>query len=58
MARKLEIQIVGDTSSLERAFARASGQTKSFGGHLSSLGKTAVLGLGGVELVDIGRSDA
>lgn len=37
MARKLIVQIVGDASSLERSFARASRETRSFGGAIGSL---------------------
>jgi phage-related protein len=46
VARKLEIQIVGDTKDLERALGRASKQTESFGKSLGGIGKTAGLAAG------------
>jgi hypothetical protein len=43
MARKLEVEIIGDASSLERAFGRAAGSTNTFGEKLKSFGKAALI---------------
>ena len=45
MARKLEVEIVGDASSLHRALNQSTGSTNKFGGVLSKL-KYAALGAG------------
>src|SRR3990167_10183758 len=45
-ANRLEVIIAGDTRDIERAFKRATGQTKGFGSAMGKLGKAAVLGLG------------
>lgn len=50
MARKLEVQIVGDASSLHKALGQANESTKGFGGTLGSLTKTAGLVAGGAAL--------
>lgn len=54
MARKIEIQIVGDPSSASRAFREVSHEAESFGSHASSvlgmLGKTAALTAGAAGL--------
>jgi hypothetical protein len=44
--RKLEIQIVGDSRSLERAFGRASSSSGGLGRSLKTLGKVAAVGVG------------
>lgn len=53
MARKLEIQIVGDASSLERAFGRAANSGSSFGSKMAKAGKMA-----GVAFVAMGAAAA
>jgi hypothetical protein len=50
VARKLEIQIVGDTKDLERALGRASKETESFGSKLSGMAKTAGIAAGAAAL--------
>jgi TP901 family phage tail tape measure protein len=47
VARKLQVEIVGDSSSLERAFGRAAGQTSRFGSSLGRLGRMAGLAVTG-----------
>ncbi len=47
MARKLEVQIVGDASSLQRALGKATNTSNKFGGSLKTLGKVAAVGVGG-----------
>ena len=47
MARKLEVKIVGDASSLSRAFRQAGASGRSFGSTLGGVGKTAGLALAG-----------
>lgn len=46
MARKLEVEIVGDASSLQRAFGQAGKSTSGFGKSMTRFGKLAALGLG------------
>lgn len=46
MARKLEVQIVGDASSFKKALGDASGHTSRFGTALGSLAKAGVLAAG------------
>src|SRR4051812_35304811 len=46
MARKLEVQIVGDSASLERALGRAGKATNDVGSRFSGMAKMAVLGAG------------
>jgi hypothetical protein len=48
VAKKIEVQIVGDADSLSRALNKATGSTNKFGSALSTVGKAAVLGLGAV----------
>ena len=45
-SRKLEVQIVGDASSLKRAFGDASNSTSRFGSSLGKLAKVAAIGVG------------
>ncbi len=56
LARKLEVQIVGDASSLERAFGRGSVSAESFGSKLAKLGKVAVMAAGaaGIGAITLG----
>lgn len=44
--RKIEVQIVGDASSLSKAFGKASGSASGFGSKMASVGKLAAVGLG------------
>lgn len=46
MARKLEVEIVGDASSLQRALGQAQRATGGLGGTLAKLGKVAAVGVG------------
>lgn len=46
-SRKLIVEIVGDASSLERAFGKAGRQTKGFGSSLRGFGKAAAFTAGG-----------
>ncbi len=46
MARKLEVQIVGDASSLKRALGDAEGHTNKFGNALGGIAKAGVLAAG------------
>jgi hypothetical protein len=46
MARKLEIEIIGDSRSYERALGRASQQSASFGSSLGKMAKMAGLAAG------------
>lgn len=46
MARKIEVEIVGDTSKLERSLRSAGTESESFGSKLTGMGKMAALGLG------------
>lgn len=50
MARKIEVQIVGDASSLERAFGRASGASRTFGSRLAGVAKGAAVAGGAAAL--------
>lgn len=45
MARKLEVAIVGDASSYQRALAKASGSSGTFGSKVTRMGKIAAAGL-------------
>jgi hypothetical protein len=45
MARKISVEIVGDASSLQRAFRSADKAGSSFGSRMKSVGKVAGLGL-------------
>ena len=45
-SRKLEVQILGDASSLQRAFGQAGKSASSFGSRMKSAGKMAAIGLG------------
>ncbi len=47
MARKIEVQVVGDSRSLERAFGRSQRSTSSLGRAFHGLGKTAKYAIGG-----------
>lgn len=47
MARKIQVEIIGDSSSLERAFRRAGGAGSKFGSAMRGLGKVAAVGVGG-----------
>lgn len=58
-SRKLEVQIVGDSKSLERAFGRAADSGSSFGSKLAKAGKIAAVGfaaLGAVAAVGLKKS--
>jgi hypothetical protein len=46
VARKISVEIVGDSRSVERAFKRAGGAGSRFGSALKTVGKTAALGFG------------
>ena len=48
MARKLEVEIIGDAASLERAFGRAGKSTQGLGSSLMGLGKVAAVGIAGL----------
>lgn len=48
MAKKIEVQIVGDTRGLSRAFNDASSKTNKFGSSFAKLGSMAAVGLAGV----------
>jgi hypothetical protein len=55
MARKLEIQIVGDTRDYERALAKASKDTQGFGKTVGGMGQTAKLAaVAGIGAVTVG----
>lgn len=56
MSRKLEVEILGDASSLGRAFNRSSTETQSLGSHFGSLAKTALLagGAAGIAGLTVG----
>jgi phage-related protein len=43
MARKLSVEIIGDSNSLSKAFQEASGHTSRFGGALGGLAKAGLL---------------
>lgn len=45
--RKISVAIVGDASSLEKAFDRAGKSAHGFGSSMRSLGKVAAIGVGG-----------
>jgi hypothetical protein len=45
-AKKIEVQIVGDASSLQRALSDATGHTSKFGSALGTLAKTGALAAG------------
>jgi murein DD-endopeptidase MepM/ murein hydrolase activator NlpD len=47
LARRLEVVITGDAKSLERTFSRASQSSNNLGRSLTTLGKTAALGIAG-----------
>src|ERR1044072_5766405 len=59
MARKLEVEIVGDDRSLQRALGRAGKSTDSFGGKVGRMGKTAGIaaGVGGLAAVTLAAHD-
>jgi Prophage tail length tape measure protein len=46
MARRIMVEIIGDASSLEKSFKKASGETENFGKTLGGFAKTAGLALG------------
>lgn len=48
MARKLEIEIIGDTASLERALGRAQSKTERFGSAVNRGAKVAAVGLAAI----------
>lgn len=50
MARKLEVEIVGDAASLHKALGKADSSSSSFGKTIGKLGKTAALTAGGAGL--------
>lgn len=59
MARKLEVEIVGDASSLSRAFGKASDSAGGFGSTLAKVGKVAAVAgaaIGAGMAVGIGKS--
>lgn len=45
MARRIEIEIVGDAKNFQKSLGQASGSADSFGSKLASLGKVAAVGL-------------
>jgi hypothetical protein len=45
MARKIQVEIIGDSSSLERAFKRSGSAADSFSGKLTSAGRSAAKGI-------------
>jgi hypothetical protein len=49
-SRRIEVQIVGDAGSLERAFRSAGSSASRFGGTMATLGKTAALAAGAAGL--------
>lgn len=46
MARKIEIEIVGDTKNFQKSLGDASQSTSKFGSTLAKVGKAAAIGLG------------
>lgn len=50
MAKNIRVEIVGDASSLERAFSRAQTSASGFGSRLGRVGKLAALTAGGAGL--------
>src|ERR1044071_7228075 len=44
MARKIEIEIVGDSKNFQNALGKASGSADSFGSKVTTLGKVAAAG--------------
>lgn len=44
-SRKIEVQIVGDASALQRAFGQATASTQGFGDKLQKAGMTALRGI-------------
>src|SRR5262245_25544398 len=55
MARKLEVEIIGDANSLQRAFGSAAKSTNNFGSRLKTVGKVAGLAAaGGIAAFGIG----
>jgi hypothetical protein len=48
MARRLEVEIIGDSRSLERALGRSQKATGSFGRSLKNAAKTAAFGIAGL----------
>lgn len=58
-SRKLEVQIVGDTRGLQRAFGDASSSAGRFGASMARAGKVAAVGLGaGLAVVGLGLKSA
>jgi TP901 family phage tail tape measure protein len=59
VARKIEVQIVGDSSKLEKAFRQASSSASGFGAGMARAGKIAAVGLGaGLAVVGLGLKSA
>lgn len=56
MARKLVVEIVGDTRSLERSYARATKSTNTFGRSIDQAGRGAIAGT--LSFKGLGRSVA
>lgn len=55
MARRLEVEIIGDPRSLQKAFGQATRSSTSFGSRLKTLGKTAgLVAAGGVAALGVG----
>lgn len=55
MARKLEVEIIGDSRSLERAFGRSASAAGGFGSKVKSAGKVAGLAAaGGIAALGVG----
>jgi hypothetical protein len=50
VARKLQVEIIGDASSLHRAFGQAADSGSRFGGVLAGVGKAAAFAVGGAAL--------
>lgn len=55
MARRISVEIVGDSRSVERAFKRAGSAGATFGSRLKSIGKAAALGFGAA-LIGVGAA--
>jgi hypothetical protein len=55
LARKIEIEIVGDTKGFQKSLSQASDSSSKFGTSLAKAGKVAALGLGaGLAVVGVG----
>ena len=58
-SRKLEVQIIGDASQLNRAFGQAGQSAQGFGSKMAKVGKIAAVGLGaGMVVAAVGMKKA